>query len=98
MVCLAVHELARNAARHGALSLPCGTVRVVWTLEESGGSPRISLVWLEQGGPPINSAPARRGFGLSLLERGLVGALGGSATLDFAPGGLRYELSFPISQ
>ena len=98
MVCLAVHELARNAARHGALSVRGGAVRIAWTLEEGSAAPRVTLVWLEQGGPPVKSSPARRGFGLSLLERGLVSALGGTAMLDFAPGGLRYKLSFPIDR
>lgn len=80
---MAMHELATNAVKHGALSAPEGRVDVEWSVD--GG--RLALTWRESGGPP---PPARvtRGFGARLLERGLSAELNGSVTLDFRPEGL----------
>ncbi len=87
---LAFHELTMNAARHGALSEPGGSVSVSW--KRDGG--RVSLEWREQGGPAV-SVPERSGFGRVLLER-LVGAsLGGDVSLEFRPDGIVYQLDFP---
>jgi two-component sensor histidine kinase/PAS domain-containing protein len=87
---LAFHELATNASKYGALSVPEGRLLVTWERVDDGG--RIS--WIEREGPPV-SVPERRGFGRVLLER-LVGVtLNGSVTLDFRPEGLVCEISFP---
>ena len=82
------HELATNAARYGALSNAHGMVHVTWSMEADGES--LKLHWREQGGPPV-SEPARRGFGLRLIEHGLGRELGGAVTVDFAPDGLVCE-------
>jgi two-component sensor histidine kinase len=93
---LGLHELATNAAKHGALSRPDGRVEVRLSAGPgSGGALRI--LWTETGGPPLPAGPpARRGFGTRLLERGLAQDLGpGSAVrLDFEPAGLRAEIRF----
>jgi PAS domain S-box-containing protein len=87
---LAFHELTMNAVRHGALSVPHGTVSVRW--ERSDGLVRFE--WRERGGPEVEK-PARSGFGRILLDR-LVGAsLGGDVVLDFDPAGFVYTLTFP---
>jgi len=90
-IVLALHELATNAAKYGALSVPEGRVLVSCTVE---GGPKDGWVrWEERGGPPIPpGTPAeRKGFGTRLLERALPREMGpgSSVTLDFAPAGLR---------
>jgi PAS domain S-box-containing protein len=96
MISLGIHELASNAARHGALSVEGGRIRLASSIDPDNTEHRIRLEWREERGPRIGSIPARSGFGRTLLERGLPAALHGSATLEFAPEGLRYELLFPI--
>jgi PAS domain S-box-containing protein len=94
---MAVHELAANALRHGALSVPQGRVRVACLPGDGGedGTPRGALEWLERGGPPVPGPPAHRGFGLRLLERGLAMQAGMGADLRFEPEGLRCTISLP---
>ncbi|MFN3943685.1 MAG: HWE histidine kinase domain-containing protein [Allosphingosinicella sp.] len=84
---LALHELGTNAAKYGALSAEGGRVSIRW----STGEGRLRLVWKESGGPPV-VAPARRGFGSRLIERGLQSDLGGAATMLFDADGLRCEI------
>ena len=85
---MAVHELATNAAKYGALSVPEGDVAVTWTLERRDGSDHLALDWTERNGPPV-TAPAKRGFGTVLIERGLAQDLSGEAKVEFLPGGVR---------
>ena len=80
---LAMHELATNAVKHGALSTPEGRVAVVWSV----AGEVLSLVWRESGGPPVKGQ-TKRGFGARLLEHGLSSELGGPVTLEFRPEGL----------
>jgi PAS domain S-box-containing protein len=85
---LALHELATNAVKYGALSVEAGRVEIGWTLGAGeDGAPGMELVWRETGGPPV-AAPGRRGFGSRLIERSLAAELGGRVALDFAPDGL----------
>ena len=88
---LALHELATNALRHGALSAPDGRVSVCCGPDPAEeGAQRV--VWAERDGPPIPAPPDRKGFGLRLLERGLAGQAGMEAETRFDPGGLRCAL------
>ncbi|HKP77885.1 MAG TPA: PAS domain S-box protein [Phenylobacterium sp.] len=80
---LAMHELATNAVKYGALSTTAGRVEVRWTT--SGG--RLTLTWRETGGPRV-SQPPRRGFGARLLEHGLADELRGCVRLEFRPEGV----------
>lgn len=86
-------ELAGNASRYGALSGGGGRVTLSWELV-AGGLVRLS--WHEAGGPRLAGPPARRGFGLRFLERGVAHDLGreARAKLTFDPGGLSYEVIF----
>ena len=84
---MALHELATNAMKYGALSTSDGRVRVAWTLASEPGAPRLDLTWTERDGPPV-SPPTRRGFGSRLIERGLAAELSGAATIDFQPEGV----------
>jgi len=88
------HELATNAAKHGALSNAEGTVKVSWTLET--GDRLLKLRWQEQGGPRV-SEPQRRGFGLRLIQQGLEREVSGKVALDFFPEGLVCEWGMKLS-
>lgn len=83
---LAVHELATNAAKYGALSSPGGTVEVVWRWADDSDPTLLDLVWVERGGPPV-TPPSRKGFGSRLIER-LSADLGGAGSNDYRPEGL----------
>ncbi len=85
---MVLHELATNAARHGALSRPTGRVDLSWSVAAEADGQRLRMVWRELGGPQVRP-PARRGFGSRLIERGLAQELGGTARLLFEPEGLR---------
>ncbi|HHY51058.1 MAG TPA: PAS domain S-box protein [Alphaproteobacteria bacterium] len=83
LVALALHELATNAIKYGALSTPQGRIAVTWTGVENG---ILTLRWQESGGPEVKP-PTRTGFGSRLVERSFSGDIG-SATFDFDPRGL----------
>jgi two-component sensor histidine kinase len=86
-VALALHELATNASKYGALSVPAGKVNIEWARETDGeGRRNLRLTWRESGGPPV-TAPSQKGFGCFVLERVTVNALG-EGKLEFDPGGL----------
>lgn len=89
---LALHELATNAAKYGALSTPEGRVSIRWQLV----SAMVCQVdWQESGGPPV-VAPDRRGFGLDLIEKIVSHELRAAVELDFAPDGVRCRLQVPV--
>jgi PAS domain S-box-containing protein len=90
---MALHELTTNAAKHGALSTPEGSVSVVWRVERASG---LIIDWAESGGPPV-APPTRRGFGGQLLTRALGGAMGGKVRLNWLPDGLRCRLTLPTA-
>jgi PAS domain S-box-containing protein len=85
---LALHELATNAAKYGALSAEEGRVSIAWRTEGE----QLLIAWKEQGGPRV-TRPARRGFGSRLIEQGLGPDLGGTAELAFEPDGLRCTIA-----
>jgi PAS domain S-box-containing protein len=95
---LALHELATNAAKYGALSAPGGRVEVAWELEHRtrGEPPVVVLVWRERGGPPVRP-PQRRGFGSKLLERVMPYESGGEVVLDFAAEGVECRMRLPLA-
>lgn len=84
---LAAHELATNAVKYGAWSNAAGVVTVRWTAHRLDKGLRLSLEWVERGGPTV-SPPTRRGFGSRLIERGLSAELNGEVRLAFEPEGL----------
>ncbi len=91
---MALHELATNATKYGALSVAGGIVSVTWWADTAAGALRLD--WVETGGPAVPGPPDRRGFGSRVLES-MLSQLGGSATLDWHPGGLACRLSAPLS-
>ena len=94
---LALHELATNAAKYGALSAPTGKVRVSWAFDDVGVHPRpLRLSWAELGGPPA-TAPAKKGFGYLVIERMAASAVSGEVAMEHSPAGLRWVLSIPAA-
>jgi two-component sensor histidine kinase len=89
---MAIHELATNAAKYGALSTARGQVEVKWTVKGQD----LRLDWRERGGPAV-TPPERRGFGSRLLEQGLVGELSGEVSMRYEPEGLRCTMVLPMS-
>ncbi|WP_431271926.1 HWE histidine kinase domain-containing protein [Dankookia sp. P2] len=94
-VAMAVHELATNAVKHGALSVPGGRLAVRWDLAE-GRPARLRLRWAEAGGPALAGAPPRRGFGSRVLDGTVRGQLGGTVALDWPATGLVCRLDIPL--
>ena len=90
---LALHELATNAAKHGALTRETGRVRLSWRLDADG---MVDLRWSESGGPPVAPQPAREGFGTRLLQRALRHDLGTGAQpeIEYDPRGLKMSIRF----
>lgn len=89
---LAIHELATNAAKYGALSTLDGRIYVEW----GQISPELAEVtWREEGGPPV-VAPTKRGFGRDLIEKIVAGELKSDVDLRFEPGGVECRLRVPV--
>jgi two-component sensor histidine kinase len=91
----ALHELATNASKHGALLGSGGRVTIQWSGPDSDN--RIHVLWSEHDGPAVNS-PLRRGFGHLVLTELVARALEGQAKLDFSPQGICWQLDVPASQ
>lgn len=89
---LALHELATNALKHGALSSADGNVRIVWTVVSNGGGPVLKFRWQERGGSPV-LAPGQRGFGTLLLESTFK-----LVNFDYAREGLTCEIDVPLDK
>ncbi|WP_198683240.1 sensor histidine kinase [Peristeroidobacter agariperforans] len=93
---MAIHELATNSMKYGALSMAGGEVTVRWRLEPINGDQCLRLRWTESGGPRV-APPERRGFGSRLIEQVLADDFGGKVSLCYAPEGLRFELATKLS-
>ena len=94
-ISMAVHELATNAAKYGALSVDGGELAVTWTLQNRQGEPCLHLEWRERNGPPV-IPPTRGGFGTRLLERVLAAQVNGTVQSDFRPEGLCFLAVIPL--
>ncbi|RKF18272.1 histidine kinase [Altericroceibacterium spongiae] len=91
---LAIHELATNAAKYGALSRTGGVVSVVW---EMLGDDLVRITWQERGGPPV--PPKRgRGFGIDLIEKIVAHEVGNPVDLRFEPEGVSCVLTIPVRE
>jgi two-component sensor histidine kinase len=92
---MALHELATNAIKYGALSADVGHVTLIWQVDQKNGGPRLQMVWEERGGPSV-TPPSRKGFGMRLIERGLAAELGGSVQLTYLPSGVVCTIDTPL--
>jgi PAS domain S-box-containing protein len=88
-IAVTLHELATNAAKYGALSVPNGRVQVEWTHERNG---RVVMRWTETGGPCVRP-PTRKGFGTRVIERMIQTQLNGELRFDWRAEGLACEIS-----
>jgi two-component sensor histidine kinase len=93
---MALHELATNAVKYGALSNKSGIIDVSWAVQDGAAPPRLVLQWKEAGGPPV-VAPRRRGFGSRLIERSLAQDLDGQVDIAFAPTGVVCTVNAPVA-
>ncbi len=93
-VSMAIHELATNAEKYGALSVPEGSVAVTWEIDGAGDDALFTLTWAESGGPPAR-APDRRGFGSRIIEEVPRGKLRAEVSLEFPAEGCRFTLRCP---
>jgi two-component system CheB/CheR fusion protein len=94
---MAIHELATNASKYGALSTGSGRIDVRWQLRAEGRRDRLQLHWVESGGPPVQGA-TRRGFGTRLITEGLAYELNGEAVLEYAETGVSCRIDVPLSE
>ena len=85
---MALHELATNAAKYGALSNDSGLVRIAWSLEGAA----FRMTWTEDGGPQVEP-PTRKGFGRLVLGRMAEAAANGKAETDYRAAGVRWTLT-----
>jgi PAS domain S-box-containing protein len=94
---LALHELATNAVKYGALAQPTGKLEVTWELKEGKPTPEIVLEWRESGvSMPALGSPKRKGYGSELIERALPYQLRAKTQLEFGPDGVRCAILVPV--
>src|SRR6476620_3185080 len=94
---LALHELAINAAKFGALSVPTGRIAITWTRRESTADTAVELDWREELGPKVK-VRRKKGFGSMVIERNLARALDAKVSMNFDPDGLHCNIVIPASQ
>jgi two-component sensor histidine kinase len=94
LLAMALHELATNAVKYGALSNGGGRVRVAWELQKGDGPDRLIFYWQERGGPRVKPRE-RKGSGSRLIERGLQAGLS-TARLEFDHQGVACTLDVTL--
>lgn len=95
---LVLHELATNAAIHGALLSLSGRVELDWEVMGQGANARLVLKWRERGGARLTALPSRRGLGSALIETALAEELKGHAQIRFEPEGASCDIEVPLSE
>lgn len=91
---LAIHELATNAAKYGALSNETGRIEIAWDVIDGEGEPRFEIEWCETGGPKV-AAPKRTGFGSTIIRRNPEIAMHADVIVNHPPEGLVWKISAP---
>jgi two-component sensor histidine kinase len=94
---LLLYELATNAAKHGALSVPDGRVLLSWRIDKLGSDPVFHLHWKESGGPAVET-PSRKGFGELLVRRIAPRDMAGKSEVRYNAAGFEYELEAPLRE
>ena len=93
-IAMVIHELVTNATKYGALSVPDGGLKVIWSLTGEGESRRLRLCWTESNGPKVQ-APDLKGFGYSLIRNSVERQLNGTLAVDWRPEGLALTIEAP---
>jgi PAS domain S-box-containing protein len=96
-VAMVIHELVTNAAKHGALSSPKGSVSVSWERTSANAATALTITWNEHGGPPI-AAPVQSGYGSSLIRNLIPHELGGTVDLKFPSDGACCKIEIPLEE
>lgn len=96
-IALALHELATNSVKFGALSVEDGRLGIRWSRQGEANRPRITLEWAERGVPVVASAPMRTGFGREYIEQALPYQFDATTSFELRPGGLLCRISFPTA-
>lgn len=94
LLSLLINELATNATKYGAWSVPGGRVEVTWQIEPENSAQYFTVLWREHGGAPV-AAPSKAGFGTNLMKFSIERGLGGSITSTFEGDGVKYAIRFP---
>jgi len=94
-IAMALHELATNAAKYGALTTQDGQIDIAWQLVGDGEDRRLSLQWSESGGPPV-IPPTRKGFGSVLVQSVLAAELGGKVDVVYESSGVVCTINAPM--
>jgi two-component sensor histidine kinase len=89
---LALHELATNSVKYGALSVPEGRIHISWADVKDSGTPMIRFCWQETNGPAVKT-PLHTGFGTTIIKTHAAAAFGGMVQVDFLPEGLLWVLT-----
>jgi two-component system CheB/CheR fusion protein len=98
VLALAIHELATNSLKYGALDRPSATIEINWVVERRRAERWLRLSWRESGVPIVEAAPRRVGFGTELITERVPYELRGDGEMALSPGGLHCTVSFPLSQ
>jgi two-component sensor histidine kinase len=94
---LALHELATNAVKYGALREPSGRLAVTWYMQREPGNNCMVLDWRETGvALPVGHRPRRKGYGTQLIEQSLPYDLGAYTRLEFGPDGVHCSIAVPV--
>ncbi len=93
---MAIHELCSNAAKFGSLSIAPGRLSVTWSVIGTNGDQTLHLIWAETDGPPVKP-PKRRGFGTTLIERGLPHEFDATVKREFLQTGVRCAIDIPLT-
>ncbi len=93
---LTLHELATNAAKYGALAHAVGRLSVTWVVSVDASQRRLTLHWIEEGVPTINSEPVREGFGTRLIKTAVTHDLQGTSEHALGPDGLHCTITVPF--
>ena len=96
-ISMALHELATNAAKYGALSNDRGRVSITWQTKREADRWWLRLEWSEADGPPVVQ-PKHKGFGTRLIERGLAQELGGDTKIEYRPSGVWCEMNARLTR
>lgn len=95
---LTIHELCTNALKYGALAVEQGRVAITWGFVGAGAERTFRFDWQERGCTLTGAPPPTKGFGSSLIKRGLAGTAGSTVNIDYAPGGVHYQMIVPAPE
>ncbi|WP_260596624.1 PAS domain S-box protein [Sphingomonas endolithica] len=98
VLALAIHELATNSTKFGALARDGARIAISWQSEERESRPWLSISWVESGVSVLGAAPLRQGFGTDLISRRVPYELRGTGSIELRPGGIACHIAFPLMQ